>query len=308
MLRSTDYLKGRFIYGAAPTQDDFYDLIDTAQTTVSKTLSSALQTQGMILFEGLALQIVGGNTYNGIIEANTTASARTYTLPTENVFVSADFGVIGTAGVTANGTLSAGVNIYLEPFTTPGWIKGGNRISVDDRGRLTATTVETVDFGFTYYTSVGSGLNNMTFCHPAMASASRILVHCSGIAPNSNGTLLMRFVTSTSEAIVDTYNSTALRILASAHTNVKGPAITITTTAAVSSTETYFVDATITPIPKSKNAHAEWVVFKATQAGHYAYGQATLVNSADSTVKGVQLKLGDTNTFKKQGIVRIGVL
>jgi hypothetical protein len=307
-VRSPDYLKNRFTVGNTPSSADFSDIIDTAYSDAADALTSVLSLPGFVLVEEGSFSNVGGDVFRAVLETYTTASLISlFNMEDANVYVSADFAIQGTAGLSATGTFNTGIQIMLDGSATPGWVSAFNKITTTDTGIITDASMVLSDYSFSYFTSIESSAEYLTVFHPQMASAKVVMVHVSCMSPKSADAPAIRFISSTADAINVDYNSTNISLGATAPYYNTETDVVFRGTVGVGIGDTSRYDITMHPMPNTMGCLLSWATYDVS-ASAYNIGYGSMSTNADATVCGFRLKFQDGALFNGIGAVRITVI
>jgi hypothetical protein len=294
MERNAAYLKNRFLTGMVPTSADFSDIIDTARCTVARSISSAMSDDGFIVVRpGYDFGVVGGQIGRSVLESDTTASVVNMLTYSADVFVSANFVVRGTVGVSGSASLSDGVTLSLAETYASAWQTAGNRITIDDRGRMVRTSLVPTDLAFSVFASVKES-KAITIVHPSIASARSITVHVSALTMKTTSNVGFRFTTSTAMALSNEYSTvlqgnTTRTQFTEARIPIHSTVIYVTAGSPID------LVVRLEPIPSARSARLSFTKAPHESGNLAIIGEGTLVESADATVNGVSIYGWTTN-------------
>ena len=294
MERNAAYLKNRFLTGMVPTSADFSDIIDTARCTVARSISSAMSDDGFIVVRpGYDFGVVGGKIGRSVLESETTASVVNMLTYSADVFVSADFVVRGTAGVSGSASLSDGVTLSLAETYASAWQMAGNRITIDDRGRMVRTSLVPTDLAFSVFASVQES-KAITIVHPSIASARSVTVHVSSMTMKTTGNIGFRFTTSTAVSLSNDYATIVYGY--TTRTGFTEPRIPVHSTVIyVTAGSPVDLVVRLDPVPSARTARLSFTKTPHEGVDLAVIGEGTLVGSADATINGLSIYGWTTN-------------
>jgi hypothetical protein len=294
MERNAAYLKNRFLTGMVPTSADFSDIIDTARCTVARSISSAMSDDGFIVVRpGYDFGVVGGRIGRSVLESDTTASVVNMLTYSADVFVSADFVVRGTAGVSGSASLADGVTLSLAETYASAWQTAGNRITIDSRGRMVKTSLVQTDLAFSVFTSVQES-KALTIVHPSIASARSVTVHVSALTMKTTSNIGFRFATSTAISLSNNYATVVYGF--TTRTGFTESRIPVHSTVIyVTAGSPVDLSVRLEPVPSARTARLSFTKSPHENNNLAVIGEGTLVESADATITGLSIYGWTTN-------------
>jgi hypothetical protein len=309
-IKNPSALKLMFLPGSIPTSADFSTLINSGTNTdrTQAFYTAIRDATGFVKVEpNYNFSIKGGSILKQLLKVETTASATSIFNVIDEIKVSADFAIQGTAQVTATGNLNSGITIGLSGTETARWIKGGNRVNVTDRGKLTSINTDYGDYLYTFHRET-IATTGITVIHPDFASARSVEIFCSSLSHNGQGgtgQLQFRLVKSTSQTINDTYNTYLYYDFGTGQTNTEHSYIFVQNSIEATAGSAFNLLATINPIPRAKGAYIEGSINKKGTTSRSGFFTTDIVSSA--TVKGFRVGFSNGNKFNPGGIIRVGI-
>lgn len=303
-VRTKSAIKNLFINGSVPDEDAFKDLIDTA---LAPNFFGFNQS-GVLINTSAGLTSIDSSIARYFLEVNTTASVVDVLVTQDGgVFVSSDVVITGTAGVTTSGDLVSGYSVSLDGSATPKWVRAGNRVTVDSKGRLIDSSIVTSDFGFSYYSSVAAA-DNILITHPQFASARAVSVLVSAFKIDAPSRVTWVFVDKEGVELPTSALSVWQRPAVTGVEVEGGLRMIGDQTAAVVASVDYSASFMFYPMPHAKNVLCNSFICRGNNATR-STGTATLTREADATIAGLKIKCDSSAEFTSDsGSIRIGII